>query len=93
MCKYFARIVFSGYDNKGRTVYKIYLYKSVENLKDKNEYNYLDVDTMKRLNMGTIYKEGHYIRTNFYDKEWIIRIYHTFLSNSVYYKLRRRYET
>jgi hypothetical protein len=74
MSKYFARIIFSGYDNKGKTVYKIYLYKRVENLKDKNEYNYLDVDTMKRLNMGTIYKEGHYIRTNFYDKEWIIRI-------------------
>ena len=68
--KYFARIVKSGQDINGHTIRRIYIYKSSDY--KPNEYKYAPVDTLKNIkNIGSIYKNGHYIRTQ-HESNYII---------------------
>lgn len=74
--EYFARIVKSGQDINGHTIRRIYIYKPSEYR--PNEYKYVPVDTLKNIHIGSIYKNGHYIRTQ-HESNYIIEQLQTVL--------------
>ena len=61
MKNYFFRIVYSGVNINGHCKYRIYGYKKIDWA--ENQYNYISVQDMKKINLGRMYKEKHYILT------------------------------
>jgi hypothetical protein len=65
----FVRIVNAGVNRNGNLRNKVYIYKPVE--WQPQQYNYLSVDDMKKLDFGRVYKEQHYILTQ-WEKQHIL---------------------
>jgi len=78
----FARIVYAGVNRNGNLRNKVYIYKPVE--WQPQQYNYLSVDDMKKLDFGRIYKEQHYILTQWEKQEILDRITKVFGNNYTY---------
>ena len=64
----FVRIKRAGVNTNGLMRQKVYIYKPTEYKPER--YNYLSVDDMKALDFGRVYKEQHYILTQW--EKWEI---------------------
>jgi hypothetical protein len=66
----FVRIVDAGLTRNGNSKRKVYVYKP-EPWK-KEQYNYASVETLKSLDFGSVYKEKHFILTQ-WEKHQILK--------------------
>lgn len=61
MKNYFFRIVYSGVNINGHCKYRIYGYKKIDWA--ENQYNYISVQDLEKINLGRLYRDKHYILT------------------------------
>jgi hypothetical protein len=78
----FVRIVEAGVNRNGNSRRKVYIYEPVQ-WKPK-QYDYISIDDMKKLDFGRVYKEQHYILTQWEKQEILDRITKVFGGNYTY---------
>ncbi len=78
----FVRIVNAGVNRNGNSQRKVYIYEPVQ--WQPQQYNYVSIDDMKSLDFGRVYKEQHYIMTQWEKQEILDRITKVFGDNYTY---------
>lgn len=78
----FVRIVDGGNTINGVKKRRVYIYKPTS--WKPEQYNWLSVDEMKKLDFGRVYKEQHFILTQWYKQEILDRLTEVFGDNFVY---------